>query len=87
MSEQDPAFSRSVFGGKRTAKCEARINDEVKMDLQRTCHELDMSESDYIERLVRVSLYGLDHVLSMERARTLKVCGLSVGALQQDSKA
>lgn len=65
------------MGGKRTAKCEARITDSVKFDLQRKCHELDVSESDYIDRLVCVALYGINHVISMERKLTLKVCGLS----------
>lgn len=78
MNDRDevPAFARSV-GGKRSARIEARVTDELKMDLARKCHELGMTESEFIDRLVAISLYGLDHVLSIERRRTELVCGLS----------
>jgi len=36
-----------------------------------------MTESQFLERLVEVSLYGAEHVLSVERERTARVCGLS----------
>ena len=73
----EPNFSHSVGGGKRTEKAEARINYQTKSDLQRKCHELGISESDYIDRLIHVSLYGIDHVLSLQQELTAKVCGLS----------
>lgn len=78
MIDQDAAmFSRSPMGGKRTAKAEARITEDTKEALRRKCHELDMSESDYIDRLLCASLYGVDHVLNIEKQRTFMVCGLS----------
>lgn len=70
-------FARSCIGGKRSARVEARVTDEMKFDCQRKAHELGMSESDYIERLLAVALYGIDHVLSVERERTKQVCGMS----------
>ena len=73
----DPAFARSLTGSKRTNRVEARISDEMKFDLQRRCHELSMTESDYIDRLLSISLYGFEHVRSMELRRIQEVCGLS----------
>lgn len=71
-------FARStVSGTKRTARIEARVTDETKADLARRCREAGMTESQFIERLVEVSLYGAKHVLSVERERTAMVCGLS----------
>ena len=72
-----PLFARTMTGAKRTAKVEARVTDDLKFDLQRRCHELAMSESDYIDRLVSISLYGVEHVRSVELSRIEQVCGLS----------
>jgi hypothetical protein len=72
-----PVFARSMNGSKRTNRVEARVADELKFDLQRKCHELSMSESDYIDRLLSVALYGFEHVRSMELQRIQAVCGLS----------
>ena len=69
-------FSR-MANGKRSSRIEARVQDDLKMDLVRKCHQLGFSESEYIERLVMVSLYGMDHVLTVERQKTEMVCGLS----------
>jgi len=72
-----PMFARTtVAGTKRTARIEARVTDETKMDLARRCRELGLNESQFIEQLVEVSLYGIDHLLSIERERIEKVCGL-----------
>ena len=73
-----PMFARATLAGtKRSARIEARVTDETKMELARKCHELGMTESEFLERLVEVSLYGAEHVLSVERERTARVCGLS----------
>lgn len=74
---QNTNFARSMTGSKRTNRVEARVADELKFDLQRKCHELSMSESDYIDRLLSVALYGFEHVRSMELQRIQAVCGLS----------
>lgn len=76
-NQNNPNFARSVTGEKRTNRVEARVADGLKFDLQRKCHELAMSESDYIDRLLNLSLYGFEHVRSMELARIQAVCGLS----------
>lgn len=70
-------FARSVLGGKRTDRIESRVTDELKLDLKKRCNQLGMTESDYIERLVAVSLYGIEHVQMIERKRIEEVCGLS----------
>lgn len=73
-----PMFARTtVSGTKRSARIEARVTDETKFALAQRCHELGMTESQYLERLVEVSLYGAEHVLSVEREKTARVCGLS----------
>lgn len=78
-----PMFARSVVGGKRNSKAEARVTDDTKELLRRKCTELGMTESDYIDRLICVSLYGIEHVLNVERQRTQMVCGLSALGLSQ----
>ncbi len=70
-----PAFSRSPMPGKRSSEVKARVTDELKFDLARKCHELGITESDYIDRLLCVSLYGLDHVLELDNQKTTKITG------------
>jgi hypothetical protein len=70
------AFARSAIGGKKTAEIKARTSDELKFTLQRRCHELGMTESEYIDRLVALSLFGEEHVLSVDREKTKGVAGL-----------
>lgn len=83
MSTQEtPLFARSPMRGKRTAKAEAHITDDTKEELRRKCNELGISESDYLDRLICVSLYGVEHVLNVERERTLRVCGVAANAQQ-----
>jgi hypothetical protein len=74
-NDNTPLFSRSSIGGKRSADVKARVADELKTDLQRRCHELGVTESDYIERLICVSLYGIDAVIDKERERTKGMLG------------
>ena len=61
--------------GKRSARVEARVTDELKFDLQRRCAELGITESDYIDRLLCVSLYGPDAVRDMEEQKTHMIMG------------
>jgi hypothetical protein len=76
LSHGDVHFARSAIGGKKSAEIKARTSDELKFALQRRCHELGMTESEYIDRLVAVSLFGIEHVNSVEQERTKKVAGL-----------
>ena len=75
--ENTTAFARTLTGEKRSAKVEARVTDTLKFDLQRMCHDLGMTESDFIDRLVQVRVYGIQHVQSLELKRIEMVCGLS----------
>lgn len=61
--------------GKRSSEVKARVTDELKFDLARKCHELGITESDYIDRLLCVSLYGLNHVLELDRKKTAGIMG------------
>lgn len=72
-------FSRSAIGGKKTAEIKARTSDELKFALQRRCHAIGVTESEYIDRLVALSLFGPDHVNSLELAKTQAVAGLCPG--------
>lgn len=72
----DPAFARAAIGGKKTAEIKARTSDEIKFALQHRCHELGMTESEDIDRLVAMSLFGVEHVISVEQQRTKAVAGL-----------
>ena len=71
------ALARATLGGKRTERIESRVTDELKDELRRRCAALGMTESDFIERLVAVTLYGVDHVQMVEQERLRAVCGLS----------
>lgn len=73
---REAALGRSPLGGKKTATTTVRMTDDMKLDLDRAAHELSMSTSEYVERLLAVALYGIDHVLKSERMRTEMVCGL-----------
>ncbi|MBX3653228.1 MAG: hypothetical protein KF686_03525 [Ramlibacter sp.] len=70
------AFARSSIGGKKSSWAGGRVSDELKLDLARRCHELGVTESQYVERLLALSLYGFDHVVNVERDLTKKVAGL-----------
>lgn len=70
-------YARSALGGKRTARVEARVTDETKMELAQRCHQLGITESDFITALVETSLFGVDHVLMVQRERLVQVCGRS----------
>lgn len=76
FNDDAPAFSRSPIGGKRSSDVKARVSDETKMALQRRCAELGMTESDFIDRLLCVSLFGMEAVLNAESTKTRNVVGL-----------
>lgn len=69
------AFARSALGGKRSARVEARVTDETKFALARRCHEIGITESDYVATLVETSLFGEDHVRTVQEQRLKAVCG------------
>jgi hypothetical protein len=69
------SFARSSIGGKKTSEVKARTSDELKFELQRRCHEIGVTESEYVERLLALSLFGEEHVNSLEVAKTRAVAG------------
>jgi hypothetical protein len=72
-----PMFARSFGGQKRSSKIEARVTDELKFALQKRCHELIMTESDYLDCLVTLAIFGVEHVRNIEQKRLEMVSGLS----------
>ncbi len=69
-------FSRSSIGGKKSSEIKARVSDETKLALQRRCHELGITESEYLDKLVNISLFGIDEVMEAERKRAQGIVGL-----------
>lgn len=77
MTEDQTAFARTAMGGKRTARVEARVTDETKFALAQRCHQIGITESDFITNLVEMSLFGYEHVASFHQDRLRQVCGSS----------
>jgi hypothetical protein len=86
MNIEGIKFSRSPSRGKRNADVKARVTEETKLALQRRCAELGITESDYIDRLLLVSLFGADEVLKMEQEKTEKVMGSWLDWLKRGTK-
>jgi hypothetical protein len=74
-SNHEAQFSRSTMGGKKNSWAKARVSDELKLDLARVCHQLDVSESEFIERLLAARLYGIDHVRNVAQLKLEQVIG------------
>ena len=77
---EDPniVFSRSLVGGKKTAKLEARVSDELKEAVRRKWVDAGFgSESEYLETLAAVDVFGRDHVRMVMDRRIAAVCGVS----------
>lgn len=63
-------FSRSIIGGKKTEKAEARLSSELKERMRRKWMDDGFqSESEYIEFIVAVDVCGLEHVRSVIQQR------------------
>jgi len=75
---QPAMFSRSIVGGKKTAKMEARVSDELKEAVRRKWMDAGFnSESEYLETLVSCDVFGLKHVRMVMEKRIASVCGVS----------
>ena len=48
---------------------------ENLLALARRCHEIGITESDYVATLVETSLFGEDHVRTVQEQRLKAVCG------------
>jgi hypothetical protein len=76
-----PMFSRSIFGGKKSSKLEARVSDELKEVVRRRWVDLRFSsESEYLEYLATVDCFGKGHVRMVMEQRLGLVSVLSDSA-------
>lgn len=64
MSDDDLHFSRSGTShfGKLPAEVKTRLSEDEKADLMRASHLVGMSESEFVREIIRIRLYGLEHV-------------------------
>jgi len=70
--------SKSVVGGKKIEKIEARISYELKEALRRKWVDAGFaSESEFLEMLIAVNVFGPAHVHSLLANRIHAVGGLS----------
>lgn len=76
-----PMFSRSILGGKKSSKLEARVTDELKEGVRRRWVDLQFSsESEYLEYLATVDCFGKGHVRMVQERRLGLVSSLSDSA-------
>jgi hypothetical protein len=80
-------FSRSIVGGKKTAKMEARVSDELKEAMRRKWMDAGFnSEAEYLETLVSCDVFGLEHVRMVMDRRIASVCNVAVLGQESDGK-
>ena len=73
-----PMFARSILGGKKTSKLEARVSDDLKESVRRRWVDLQFSsESEYLEYLASVDCFGKSHVRMVLEKRLGMVSSLS----------
>ena len=73
-----PMFARAVIGGKKTAKLEARVSDDLKEAVRRKWHDGGFeSESEWLEMLAAVACFGTEHVRMVQEQRLRRVSLLS----------
>ena len=76
--EQAPIFSRSIFGGKKQSKLEARVSDELAELVRRRWVDLGFqSQSEYLEYVVAVDVVGPEHIRMVTDRRLSMVCKTS----------
>lgn len=85
MTNDVPAFARSPLGGKKNSTVTIRMTDEQKSDVDQAARRLGMSTSEFIEKLVAISIYGLDEVVEAERHRANSVAGWLKDLLRKGS--
>lgn len=72
-------FSRSGISspfGKLTAEAKTRISEDEKDDLIAEARRCGMSESEWVRAVIRVRLYGVDHVSRMHAAQIEMAAGI-----------
>ena len=77
MPDNDLHFSRSGTShfGKLTSEVKTRLSENEKADLMRASRLVGMSESEFVREIIRIRLYGLEHVQRMAAARLEAVAG------------
>lgn len=72
------AFSRAILGGKKTRKLEARCSDELKEGVAMRFRALGFhSESEYLEYIATVDVFGIDHIRMVHDRRLAMVLASS----------
>ena len=73
----DLHFSRSGTShfGKLTTEVKTRLSEDEKADLMRASHIVGMSESEFVREIIRIRLYGLEHVQRIAAERLEAVAG------------
>ena len=80
-TEDTTALARSSLGGKKTNTVKAAVSDELKELLERRLRQIRdetgrvTSESEYIEKVLAISLLGFEHVMSIEQEQLKKLAG------------
>ena len=77
MPDDDLHFSRSGTShlGKLAADVKTRLSEDEKADLMRASHLVGMSESEFVREIIRIRLYGLEHVQRIAAERLEAVAG------------
>lgn len=77
MPDDDLHFSRSGTShfGKLTSEVKTRLSEDEKADLMRASHLVGMSESEFVREIIRIRLYGLEHVQRIAAERLEAVAG------------
>lgn len=69
-TNDQPMMARALIGGKKTEKLEARVSDEVKEAVRRRWTDLGYrSESEYLEEMVVIDIFGVEHLRSVLEQR------------------
>lgn len=74
-------MARASMGGKKTAFVKAAVSPELKEEVARKLAVIraqtgrTVSESEYIERVVAISLFGFDHVAMIEKEQLARLAG------------
>lgn len=74
-------LARSSMGGKKTAFLKAACSEEMKEAVARKLAVIraetgrTVSESEYIERVIAISLFGYEHVAMVEQEQLKRLAG------------
>jgi hypothetical protein len=80
-------FARAVIGGKKSAKVDARVSDELKEGMLRRRIELGFrSESEYVDYVLSVDVFGAEHLQMVHESRLRAVCKSSDISRQPQSE-